>query len=313
MNYAAMRTLPHPDLMRELVTKVAWGIAAESAAASSLIALPHAANFGAGAAYLHWSPGIVIEAGTAAKWRAVERGAALSGAITVHSPTDIDGDYPAGAAAPVAVGRSSLIISGEQARFQMVASLETHIEEQLKVANRLVARELEGRLGDEAENWAPSGSNHGVVDTTALEGIATELMWGAADKPDSTVLRMVDRAATTHINNQPLGSWFAVNLRSRCEEAVRRHIGDPHVGRKIRRLAREHSPSTIEELLDLYGRAHPSESVGEKRVIAALSADKTLDALSHSLSLLTNIPRTENDGDDGDGDVEVSDEVEHAR
>ena len=70
---------------------------------------------------------------------------------------------------------------------------------------------------------------------------------------------------------------------------MRRHIGDPHIGRKIRRLAREQGPDSIDELIEMYRRAHPRESVGRDRVIAALSADKTLDSVSHSLSLLTHV------------------------
>ncbi|WP_332798106.1 hypothetical protein, partial [Xanthomonas sp. WCS2019Cala2-53] len=88
--------------------------------------------------------------------------------------------------------------------------------------------------------------NHGVADHVALEGLATSLLWGTEAQADSIVLRMVDRAASTHINNQPLGSWFDINLRARAEEAVRRHIGDPHIGRKIRRLAREQGPDSID-------------------------------------------------------------------
>jgi hypothetical protein len=305
-----MRTLPGPEQLRDLVTKASWSIAAADLPAETtgqLIALPHAANLGAGAAYVHWTPGIVVEPGTVASWRVVERGQELSGSFTVHSATDIDGEYPPGAKAPYAARRSALMALGRAARFQLVESLERHVTELLEASNRLVAREIEGRLGDEAESWAPT-ANHGVTDKVGLEALATELLWGSGNQPDSVVLRMVDRAATTHINNQPLGSWFDTNLRARSEEAVRRHIGDPHIGRKIRRLAREQSPSSIEELLEMYKRAHPRESVGRDRVIAALSADKTLDSVSYSLSLLSNVREDE----ELDAPLEVSDESEAA-
>lgn len=287
-----MHSLPHPDRMRSLVTQVAWAIAAEAHPDTglSLVALPHAATVSRYAsAYIHWSPSIVVAAGTEVTWRVVERGVEQAGQFTVHSPTDIDGVFPPGAAAPIQQSRRQLIQQGRAARFELVTALERHVTGLLEASNRFVARELEGRAGDEAEGWAPS-LNHGVIDTVALEALATELLWGGSTQTDSTVLRMVDRAATTHINNQPLGSWLDTNLRARAEEAIRRHIGDPHVGRKIRRLAREHNPQTIEALIALYRRAHPRESVGRDRVIAALSADKTIDAVSHSLSLLSNVP-----------------------
>lgn len=288
-----MRTLPHPDTLRTLVEQIAWGRAAAAAEDSStgrLLALPHAAKVSRyGAAYIHWTPAIVVAPGTEVSWRIVERGVEQTGTFVAHSPTDIDGDYPEGAAPAHLRSRTRLISDGAAARFELVSALELHVTELLEASNRLVARELEGRLGDESEGWAPT-HNHGVCDPVALESLATTLLWGADRQSDSVVLRMVDRAAVTHINNQPLGSWFDTNLRARAEEAVRRHIGDPHIGRKIRRLAREQSPSSIEELIELYRRAHPRESVGRDRIIAALSADKTLDSVSHSLSLLTNVP-----------------------
>lgn len=284
-----MRSLPGPGRLRELTAQVAWGLAAERLPAGGvLLALPHAADLGTGEAYLHWSPSIVVTPGTAVTWRLVERGVTHTGQFTVHAADDVDGQFPPGAPAPVARSRRALIDGGRQARFTLTEELERHVIELLEAANRFVARELEGRAGDETETWAPT-ANHGVVDRVALEGLSTTLLWGEDTQPDSAVLRMVTRAATTHINNQPLGSWFHINLRARCEEAVRRHIGDPHIGRKIRRLAREQGPSSIDELLELYRAAHPKESVGRDRVIAALSADKTLDSLSHSLTLLANV------------------------
>lgn len=287
-----MRTLPDPATLRELVTKVAWGIAADSAGPGSLVALPHAANLRAGAAYIHWTPAIVVEPGTEVSWRFTERRVETTGTFTVWSPTDIDGVYPENAPAPVASLRGSLVRDGRAARFELASALERHVTSLLEASNRYVARELEGRLGDDPENWAPV-VNHGVVDQVALDTLASELLWGADGSADSITLRMVDRAATTHINNQPLGSWFDVNLQARAEEAIRRYIGDPHIGRKIRRVAREHNPKSIEHLLEVYRRANPSESVGRERVIAALSADKTLDAVSHSLSLVSNVFGTE--------------------
>lgn len=285
-----MRTLPHPDKLRSLIEKVAWGIAASQLDGSiELLALPHAAKISRYASsYIHWSPSIVVAPGTAVSWRIVERGVEQTGTFVAHSPTNIIGSYPEGAASPQLHSRSALDLDGNVARFALVDALEHHVTDLLEASNRLVARELEDRLGDETEGWAPT-LNHGVADEVALEALATDLLWGSDAQSDSVVLRMVNRAASTHINNQPLGNWFDVNLRARAEEAIRRHIGDPHIGRKIRRLAREQTPSTIDELIEMYRRAHPRESVGRERVIAALSADKTLDSVSHSLSLLTNV------------------------
>lgn len=303
-----MLTLPHPDTMRDLITEVAWGAAAAAHEGNGLlIALPHAVQISKyAAAYVHWSPGIVVSPGTEVTWHYVERKQKTSGTFIVHDVDDIEGDYPAGAEAPVAATRGRLIATGKTSQFTLVQALEKHVTRLLEASNRLVAREIEGRIGDEAETWAPT-LNHGVADEVALESLSTELLWGTPEQPDSTVLRMVERAATTSINNQPLGSWFDRNLSARCEEAIRRYIDDPHIGRKIRRLQREHQPATVDELIELYRRVNPKESVGRERVFKALSADKTLNAVSHSLSLVVNV----REGDES-ADVEVSDEEQAA-
>lgn len=282
-----MFNLPSPDRLRTLVEAIAWGLAATGHEADELIALPHAARAARGSAYLHWHPGIVVAPGSEVRWSYLERGTTFSGTFTVTETGAVKGDYPTGANTPVTASRTALVREGDTARFTLTAELEAHVQWLLETTNRFIAREIEGRLGDSDEGWAPT-SNHGVVDKVALDELSTELLWGEEGKDDSTVLRMVERAATTSINNQPLGSWFDTNLRARCEEAVRRRIGDPHIGRKIRRLYREHNPTSLKELLELYARAHPSESVGPSRVLAALSADKTIDSLAHSLSFITN-------------------------
>jgi hypothetical protein len=303
-----MRSLPAPGRLRDLIAQTAWGLAAEKLLGRSgdLLALPHAANLGTGEAYVHWAPSIVVEPGTEVSWRVVERGVTRTGAFTAYAPDEVYGEYPPGAPQLTTGSARALVTQGRAARFALVEELERHVTELLEASNRYVARELEGRAGDETESWAPS-ANHGVVDRVALEGLATDLLWGEGEQPDSVVLRMVARAATTHINNQPPGSWFHINLRARCEEAIRRHIGDPHIGRKIRRLAREQSPTSIDDLLAMYRAAHPRESVGRDRIVAALSADKTLDSVSHSLSLLTNVR-----DDTGDSALEDLSEVEAA-
>lgn len=301
MKASAIRTLPNPEALRSFVTRIAHGVSAAAVSEEDrdvLVALPHHGDFGFGQAYLHWEPAIVVAPGTEVTWRAIEgKGKAaveFTGTFTVDEHGDYAGTYPEGAPAPVVAKRSALVADGNLARFETVEALERTVLDVLEQTNRYVAREIEGRLGQDAEGWG-AVCNHGAADPVALEHLATELLWGAEGAlKDSTVLRMVHTAATTHINNQPLGSWFAINLRARAEEAVRRHIGDPHIGRKVRRLAREHSPNSIDELLDMYRRANPKDGVGRDRIIAALSAGKTIDSVSSSLSLLVNVNDADN-------------------
>lgn len=299
MRGTSMRTLPAPGPLRAFVTRVAWGHAAENTdgdAKTVLVALPHNGDFGRGQAYLTWEPAITVAPGTPVSWTAVEGNGdeqeTFGGTFTVDPAGVVTGDYPDGAVPPALATKSDLEADGRLARFELAEALERAVNEALAQRNRYIARELEGRLGQTPEGWGTS-LNHGAADAVALENLATELLWGSSfarrDQKDSVVLRMIHKAATTSINNQPLGSWFSVNLSARAEEAIRRHIGDPHIGRKVRRLAREMSPMSIDHLLELYRRAHPRDNVGRERIIAALSAGKTIDSVSSSLSLHENV------------------------
>ena len=60
------------------------------------------------------------------------------------------------------------------------------------------------------------------------------------------------------------------SLRSVAESAIRRRIGDPHVGRKVRRLLREETFAGLAELLACYRERWPGDAIGMRRVAAAV-------------------------------------------
>lgn len=316
MRISAARTLPPPAELRNLTKRIAWGEVAASLPTSELvILLPHHANHAEirfGESYITWValdeagdpvnselPAIAVRPGQRVRWSICEQGQSFTGEAVVdvswagsEPEVSITGDWPS-AAMPVASQSPRQVTSdGKVALFALVSALEKHVADCLEQANRYVARELEGRVGDAAEGWADS-SNHGAVDRVALDTIGTELMFGRDDEESSAVLRMARRAALTSINNQPLGNWWAVNLRARAEERIRKHIGDPHIGPKIRRFTSNYlataENATVEDLLEQYRRANPRDQAGRNRLLAAISAGKTIDATSSSLSLFTNV------------------------
>lgn len=113
-----------------------------------------------------------------------------------------------------------------------------------------------------------------------------------SEKQTSVLIRMIRLAALTPINRQPLGPWFATNIPARAEELIRRTIGDPHIGRKVRRVMRAYNPASLDELLEIYRRTHPEDGAGRDRLLAAISAGKTVDATSTSTALFVNLPES---------------------
>lgn len=290
MRASAARSLPRAEELRSLIERVAHGIAAERFRPhQNVVLLPHAANLDAGEAYLTWSAGIAVAPGTEVTWSYHDRTGNGAGTATVHLAGAPTGQWPTGAGAPRVMKARAAVEDGNQALWELLAKLERFVRERVEASNRYIARELEDRLGDGFEGWAPV-DNRGVIDEVAIDEVATALLYGTAGAKDSVVIRMVRRAATTSINNQPLGSWFDRNITARADEYIRRRIGDPHVGRKVRRIMRTASPRSFAELQEAYSRAHPKDHIGRERLLAALSAGKTIDAVSSSIDLFVEAP-----------------------
>lgn len=286
MRRSAARHLPPPARLRELVQDVAWGAAAsELDARARVLLLPLHAQMPGGDAYISWKPAPVVGLGDTVTWTVVEAGTRYAGSAVAMVPEAV-GEWPA-AAAPQRAIAGDVARRGAESEWNLISELEQFVAYALEDRNRFVARELEDRVGSEPEGWAPS-LNHGAVDAVALETLAGELLYGTADDGSSVIQRMVRRAALTNINNQPLGSWFGRNILPRAEEAIRRSIGDPHIGRKVRRIWREVGATNLDELLDAYRRTYPQDRIGRERAIAAISAGKSLDSISSSLSLYEN-------------------------
>lgn len=64
--------------------------------------------------------------------------------------------------------------------------------------------------------------------------------------------------------------YVMATLRSAAETAIRRSVGDPHIGRKVREFARQHSPQNLEELVQGYREAFPSYHLSSRRAPTAM-------------------------------------------
>jgi DNA-binding MarR family transcriptional regulator len=236
-------------------------------------------------------PAIAVPPGTRVTWRVTERDVTTTGAVHVDvqgiQPL-ITGDMPAGAGAPrYTVHTRSVTEDGRRALWELLDELRPYVSATLEAENRLIAREFDGLTGTETEGWG-AVDNTSAVSIRELEDIEASLLYGVDHETESPVLRMAKRSALTNINNQPLGAWWERNIRSRAEERIRRHIGDPSIGTKVRRLAAEYlaeadAPS-VDGLLAAYRERHPGDRAGRDRIVAALTAGRTIDALSYSLA-----------------------------
>lgn len=235
---------------------------------------------------LLWDGGSVLAIPSGEKvslsWRMVGLGHDESGTASVHISEDngvhVEGgpDLPL---APVvetilnirvlASRLRGLINTGKDARWHLITGLEGYTRHRLTIANYAVAHELGGSSHDR--------SFSAVLDDISIDDLVSELLFG--DGADSSVTRMIDRALepTKFRGVDPL-RYFAVAIRARAEEAIRRRIGDPKVGPKVRRVMEISGAKSIEELLAAYREAFPNDSLAHKRAIAALTAGPEVSA-----------------------------------
>lgn len=179
------------------------------------------------------------------------------GSVLAYTDGSMHGALPAAIVelAPLRVLREK----GKTEAWKLVMRLEPYIASLVSSAARRIAAEV--------------GQPGSVLDDAAVEEVVSDLVTGGL------VLKLVERMATTDkLLSQSLGSYLHINLRSMTETAVRRRIGDPHVGRKIRRAFSDSGAGSMAELLKFYHARYPSEKLAEKRALAALSAGSLVGA-----------------------------------
>lgn len=163
-----------------------------------------------------------------------------------------------------------VVENGNEARWRIVASLETFTRSKLARANSTVAAEL-----GEYHKYAIAS----VIDDIGLDDLLSQMLYGSDGS--SVISRMVDRGLKPDTFNRvdPM-HYFSANIRARAEEAIRRRIGDPKIGPKVRRIFIKSKAKNIDELLVAYRAAYPKDSLAKKRAIAALTSGS--DAMVYS-------------------------------
>ncbi len=175
-----------------------------------------------------------------------------------------------------------LVRAGRQSQWQLLFSLEPFVTSTVHKAHSAVSHEISELTG----RFQP------VLHDTGIEQIVNVLMVGeptagVADTP--SVPRLLeqclrhDRFTTV----DPL-MFLRRNLRRDAEDQVRRAIGDPRIGPKVRRLARQMPGASVGEIVAAYRLEHPKDRLSTARAEAALQVGSDPMARSVALDPETN-------------------------
>lgn len=224
------------------------------------------------------------------RWRAWDRKTGeLEGVVEVRGVMNAQIDMGEGWTARVTEtlhtrrrpGLKKLVADGEKALWDLIMMWRPKLYTQVQIASSGVLHEIFDT--GEGEDSLVGG----VIDVVEAEQIVDELLYGKEGE-DSIFIRIAHRVAgDLRDGSGDPWAWVQRNLRSASESAVRRLIGDPAAGRKIRRVHRAlGEDSTLDSLLEAYREEFPNEKMGKKRIVDALSAGSTAHRSSLQMSLL---------------------------
>lgn len=155
-----------------------------------------------------------------------------------------------------------LVEQGRTARWNAIQKLEPAVNHAVEMAHRQVAYEIAGDMPG-----APP-----VVDPQSLESIKQQMLLGVDESCPGSVARLWTRMErpTCFLRADPM-LYVKSNLNRDATEGVRRHIGDPKLGAKVRRAYDRSSAGSLAEFVAEYRLAHPGDKLSVDRARAALT------------------------------------------
>jgi hypothetical protein len=175
-----------------------------------------------------------------------------------------------------------IVRAGRQSQWQLLFSLEPFVTSTVRKAHSAVSHEI-GEM---------TGRFQSVLHDTGIEQIVNLMMVG------EPTARVMDTPSVPRLLEQCLRHdrftkvdplmFLRRNLRRDAEDQVRRAIGDPRIGPKVRRLARQMPGASLEEIVVAYRREHPQDKLSTARAEAALQVGSDPMARSVALDPETN-------------------------
>lgn len=248
---------------------------------------------------LTWSPGplLVLAAGQSATmtWHMTGLGHSQFAEVTLrhdgHRIEVTDGTLPAQldltghlmGPGPLEVSLRELISRGRTARWDAIMSLEGYVEMAVTNAVTRVSADILDQdfvRGDF------------VLDRTALEQVRDTMLLGRVRETSTgdllddkgAVHRIIERCMRPGVFEKvdPL-KYVVTDLYRQAEAEVRRHVDDPYIGRKIRRMQREMPGAPLTDVVAAYRQQYPGDDLSFKRAARALTSSRDAMAGAHDI------------------------------
>lgn len=170
---------------------------------------------------------------------------------------------------PVVTGKQAvraeltrLVEDGRVAYWEVLSLLEEKVERALNRATSTATRDM----GLRAEHAR-------ALDEISLETLRSTMVYGDGEQEGpSPVQRLVEKCTspTAFVRVDP-ERYLLTAVRRDARQEVRKALGDPRIGSKIRAVATELGPVGIDEIIAVYRQRYPGDRLSVNRALAALS------------------------------------------
>jgi hypothetical protein len=180
---------------------------------------------------------------------------------------------------------NALVKAGEAARWDMLSEMEPKLRSTVFQAHSSVCYEI----------GLSTGVVEPMLDELGLEQIVDAMMYGELRDEDdesgerekgkpSAIFRLIELCLEpdSFLRVDPL-KYMTKHMRRDAESQIRRRLGDPHIGPKIREIARRHPRAEIADIVEAYREVYPKDRLSLPRARAALSVSPSASARSTML------------------------------
>lgn len=157
----------------------------------------------------------------------------------------------------------ALVTAGDTARWEVLQGLEPKLRKELYKAHAHISHEIS----------ETTGAFQPMLDEIGIEEVHDYLMFGDEKKPGSA-FRLIELCLTPDcfLRVDPL-MYMSKHLRRDAEAQIRRRIGDPHIGPKIREIARRLPDGNrdLSRIIAEYRKVYPNDRLSINRAEAAMT------------------------------------------
>lgn len=186
----------------------------------------------------------------------------------------------------IAASLRTLVEEGKSARWEIIRELEPRVLQTIHKAHSAVSHEI----------GLSTGIVQPMLDETGLEEVLALMMYGHIDETGNerpgSVFRLLKlcQSPTAFVKVDPL-RYIAKHLRRDAESTIRKKLGDPHIGPKIREIARRFPNTDISVVVAQYRKVYPKDRLSITRAHEALSVAP--DVMAQSVMLSADSMRVE--------------------